>query len=305
MRCIICNLEKEKSKEHIIPEAMGNSKLITYKVCEKCNNLLGSKVDSYLTNYIVNKIIRKSLGLMGKDEKAIKIFPSTLIDAHGEKYLMEEDFPKKSAKVEIKNGILRIEAASLEEGLSIAEKRLKRMGKSEKEIEEMLGTYKLGKKQEEQPAFEIPADINKARYLLAGIKIAYEYTCELLGDEYLEDEIAKIFREELYKASIADKKSIEGCIDYNRIRQYASLPIEPTIELKNKIKPMLDLLQPKARHVIILHDSADHKMICEVFLCFMDFMSFTICVSEDAAKYLKSDTVHLCVVLEDEQLIKM
>lgn len=77
------------------------------------------------------------------------------------------------------------------------------------------------------------------------------------------------------------------------------------MELKSQIKPILDLLQPKARHVIILHDSADHKMICEVFLCFMDFMSFTICVSEDATKYLKNNKVRSCVVLENEQLIEM
>ena len=50
MRCIICNMEKDGSKEHIIPEAMGNSKLITYKVCEECNNRLGSKVDNYLAD---------------------------------------------------------------------------------------------------------------------------------------------------------------------------------------------------------------------------------------------------------------
>ena len=202
MRCIICDLEKDGSKEHIIPEAMGNSKLVTYKVCEQCNNLLGSKADSYLTDYIVNKIIRKSLGLLGKKEKEIKIFPSTLTDEHGEKYLIEDDFPKKSAKVEVENGILHIEAASLEEGLLIAVKRLKRMGKSQKEIEEILNTYKLGEKQKKQPTFAIPADLNKARYLLAGIKIAYEYTCELFGEEYLEDEIAKVFRGELYKTSI-------------------------------------------------------------------------------------------------------
>ena len=57
--CIKHNMEKDGSKEHIIPEAMGNSKLITYKVCEECNNRLGSKVDNYLTDYILTKIIRK------------------------------------------------------------------------------------------------------------------------------------------------------------------------------------------------------------------------------------------------------
>ena len=304
MRCIICDSEKDGSKEHIIPEAMGNSKLITYKVCEECNNKLGSKVDKYLTDYIITKIIRKNLGFLGKDEKEIKIFPSILPDDKGEEYLFREDIPKKKALVEICNGILHIEAESLEEGLKIAYKRLKRMGKSEEEICEILSTYRIGEKKNSQPTFTIPADIDMSRYLLAGIKIAYEYTCELFGDIYSEDKVTKIFRKQLYKASIADKKDNE-CIDYEIIKQYAALPVKAILELKNKIKPILDSLQPKARHVIILHDSADHKMICEVFLCFIDFMSFTICVSEDATQYLGNNKVKICVVLENDQLIEV
>lgn len=70
-----------------------------------------------------------------------------------------------------------------------------------------------------------------SRYLLAGIKIAYEYTCELFGDIYSEDKVAKIFRKQLYKASIADKKGNE-CIDYEIIKQYAALPVKATLELK-------------------------------------------------------------------------
>ena len=65
-------MEKDGSKEHIIPEAMGNSKLITYKVCEECNNRLGSKVDNYLTDYILTKIIRKKLGFLGKMRRRLK-----------------------------------------------------------------------------------------------------------------------------------------------------------------------------------------------------------------------------------------
>lgn len=304
MECIICGLEKKGSKEHIIPEAMGNSKLITYKVCEECNNRLGSKVDKYLTDYIVTKIIRKNLGFSGKDEKEIKIFPGMLVDENGDQYLFREDVPKKKANVEIKNGVLHIEAESLEEGLGIAEKRLKRMGKSQDEICEILSSYKIGEKKNAEPTFAIPADIDMSRYLLAGIKIAYEYTCELFGEVYSEDKVAKIFKDELYKASVANKKDKE-CIDYKRIKKYAALPVKQSLDIKSKIKPILDLLQPKARHVIIVHDSADHKMICEVFLCFMDFMSFTICVSEDATKYLENNNVKICIILENEEIIEM
>ena len=42
LKCIICRQEKEKSDEHIIPEALGNKKLITQRVCEECNNKLGA-----------------------------------------------------------------------------------------------------------------------------------------------------------------------------------------------------------------------------------------------------------------------
>ena len=46
-------------------------------------------------------------------------------------------------------------------------------------------------------------------------------------------------------------------------------------------------------------------MICEVFLCFIDFMSFTICVSKDATQYLGNNKVKICVVLENDQLIEV
>ena len=35
MRCIICDSEKDGSKEHIIPEAMGNSKLTYCAISNK------------------------------------------------------------------------------------------------------------------------------------------------------------------------------------------------------------------------------------------------------------------------------
>ena len=47
MKCIICKEEKNESDEHIIPEALGNKKLITKRVCKDCNNRLGYNVDDY------------------------------------------------------------------------------------------------------------------------------------------------------------------------------------------------------------------------------------------------------------------
>ena len=73
MNCIICGYEKEESDEHIIPEALGNEKLITKRVCEYCNNRLGSNVDSYLTDHPLVKIIRINNGLKGKKRKAYQV----------------------------------------------------------------------------------------------------------------------------------------------------------------------------------------------------------------------------------------
>ena len=302
-KCIICNMKKKGSKEHIIPEAMGNSKLITYDVCEECNNKLGSKVDSYLTNYIVIKMIRKDMGLLGKSEKEIKVFPNILTTVDGEQYIMEGDTPKRKAKVDIENGMLHIEASCLQEGISIAKKRLERMGKSKEEINEILNTCQIGEKQSTQPTFVIPADIDIGRYLLSGIKIAYEYTCKVMGEIYFQDEVAAILREILYKASVSDIK--EEAVDYEQVSQYAAFAYEQSVNLKNVIKPALDLFATKPRHIIILHDSADHQMICEVYLGFIDIMSFAICVSKDATKYLKNSGVRICILFENGDLIEM
>ena len=51
MKCIICKEERNESDEHIIPEALGNKKLITKRVCKDCNNRLGYNVDDYLVNH--------------------------------------------------------------------------------------------------------------------------------------------------------------------------------------------------------------------------------------------------------------
>lgn len=49
MRFIICSFDKESSKEHSIPEALGNKQFITNDTCKECNVKLGANVDSYLT----------------------------------------------------------------------------------------------------------------------------------------------------------------------------------------------------------------------------------------------------------------
>lgn len=303
MRCIICGLEKEASKEHIIPDALGNKKFITYKVCEECNNKLGANVDNYLTDHIIVKIIRKELRLLGKEEQEIKIFPSSATDNSGQKYIFREDTPIKPPVAELKDGVLHIEAESIEQAINLARKRLKRSGFSNEKIEEIIKDYQCKDIQEYQPTFQLPADVDKGRYLLAGIKIAYEFACEILGDLYREDEIATLFRKELYKAVKVNKKELSSTIDYHILKMYAGLLHKESSELKNIIASTRDKIVPKPRHVCLLHDSADHKLICEVILLFEDIVSFTVMISEDATRYGMQGTCKVAMVLEDGSLI--
>lgn len=303
MRCIICGLEKDASKEHIIPEAMGNKKFITYKVCESCNNKLGTNVDSYLTDYIVIKLIRKELGLLGKDEKEIKVFPSSASDINGEKFVFRNDVPCKPPKVELKENILHIEAETIEEGIKLAKKKLERCGYTEEKIEEIVQSYKKKESKRYKPTFEIEANIDKGRYLLAGIKIAYEFACEVLDDMYFNDNIAEIFRNELYKASEADKNEISTCIDYFTIKKYSILLAKESMKMKSIVESLKNKFIPPVRHICILHDSEANELICDVILLFENRMSFTILLSEDAAKYKMKDEYKVAAVLEDGDVI--
>lgn len=299
MRCIICGLEKNVSKEHIIPEAMGNKKFVTYKVCESCNNRLGTNVDSYLTDYIVIKLIRKELGLLGKDEKEIKVFPSSASDTNGEKFVFRNDAPLKPPKVELKGNILHIEAKTIEEGIKLAKKKLERCGYTDENIEQIVKSYKEKESKRYKPTFQIEANIDKGRYLLAGIKIAYEFACEVLDDTYFDDNIAEKLRNELYKVSKFDKNELSTCVDYFTIKKYAILLAKESMKMKSIVESLINKFNPPARHICILHDSADNELICDVILLFENMMSFTILLSEDAAKYKMKGEFKVAVVLEN------
>lgn len=304
MRCIICGLSKDASKEHIIPEALGNEKFITFKVCRECNNRLGTNVDNYLTDYIIIKLIRKDLNLLGKNENEIKIFPGTVTDSTGEKFLFKNDVPIPAPKVNLEDGILHIEAETIDEGMKLAKKKLERCNFSNEKINEIIKNYDRKEPVRYKPSFQLPADLDKGRYLLAGIKIAYEFACETLVDSYFDDKIAQLLRKELHNAAYSEKKRLSNCVDYSILSKYASLS-----QLPGELKIVLDKLKSKlstpARHVCILCDSADHKLICHVILLFEDFMSFTVMLSEDAVRYRMKGECKIAVILEDGSCLCM
>lgn len=72
--CIICGKPiKDKSIEHIIPDAIGGNITID-TVCKDCNSKLGDRVDSKLTNSMMFEWIRHELNIKNRDGKAPNLY---------------------------------------------------------------------------------------------------------------------------------------------------------------------------------------------------------------------------------------
>ena len=83
MKCIFCLQafpDSEKSKEHIIPEALGSRKLVLWDTCHPCNNTLGGKVDCLLINSELVQLARLTLDIKGKAKAAPNVFKTGVID---------------------------------------------------------------------------------------------------------------------------------------------------------------------------------------------------------------------------------
>lgn len=303
MRCIICGKEKEPSKEHIIPEALGNKSFITYKVCERCNNQLGAYVDNHLTDHVLIKMKRKNMKLFGKGKKDVKIFPSCLTDINGDKYMFRNDVPFRIPKVEKKNDVLHIEAGTFDEAIKLGKNKLKKAGYSPERIAEILQNQSKSTQRKYQPTFELPINLDIGRYLLSGIKIAYEFASQVLDEKYFDDAIAQIFRQELYK--MVENKEVPVKVNYSSIKNYATLLQKDAIEFKDKVEKLLEESPLRPLHMCLLHESMEHELICEVILLFENIMSFSIMISKDAIQYGMERKYKGVLLLEDGNILSI
>ena len=310
--CIICGESfsdtVRPSKEHIIPEALGNERLVTYCVCEKCNNNLGSNVDSYLTDYILVKIIRK--GTLEKD-KDLQIFDSAMTDDKGNKYRITNQGPEIFPNVDINKEKQKVhmEVASLEEGKKIAKGILKkRFKKNDDEIEEILSDPSRFIKGETQYTkagkFTQDAQLDLSRFKLAAIKIAFEYAVEKLGERYTTDESATILRAYLKAGREGKKEFTED--EYKIISEHCHCEdsftkvTEQTTEL---YRNMTD--GQKIKYMVYINRDGGNNLICGIRILDTNFLTFTVFLSKDANSYLNGEEGYMAVVLDDNSLIEV
>lgn len=286
MKCIICREEKDESEEHIIPEALGNKKLVTRRVCKECNNKLGTNVDDYLTNHPLVKLIRKNEKLFGKSGKEIKFFSGVEIDEEtGLEYYMKNETPILKPRIlSGSDGHLRIEAANVKDGLDYLKKIMKRKGYSDEQINEFCEEAITGEIElKSPPIFKKDVTIDFSKLGLSAIKIAYEYAFYVLGEKYIDDEIAILFSNELKKNAYSTKLNINVS---NELARFVTFPIHGTgiekilSDIKEKLlKTKMDVL-----HIIFMIKQ-DRCLYCILNLCMTDVLSFAIKVTEKADDY--------------------
>jgi hypothetical protein len=286
MKCIICRQEKDESDEHIIPEALGNKKLITKRVCEKCNNKLGTNVDDYLTNHPIVKLIRTNEKLYGKSGKDIKFFSGVEVDERtGLKYDMKSEKPVLQSRIISGNdGYIRIEAANVQAGFDHFKNVMKRKGYSEEQIDKLCKEAIIGEKEViAPPEFKKDASIDFSRLGLSAIKIAYEYSFTVLGEKYLDDEASILFSRELKKTAYSKKKNI---VISNELARYVTFPIHGSgIEkFLSEIRDILAKTNMDILHTISMIKQ-DGCLYCVLNLCMTDVISFVIKITEKADDY--------------------
>ncbi len=307
--CIICGkpfdyIDVIPSPEHIIPRALGNKQIITYCVCEKCNNGLGTVVDSYLTDHIFVKMIRRQK--LKKDED-IQLFDSKLKDKNsGREFFVYNDhaeiIPKviEVSELDDESIQLRVDAANLDEGIRLARKKIKRLHPdwTDNKIDEMLsreGAIKTGTAEKLHPTLQQIADMDKPRWMLECIKMAYEYACERLGTAYTKDDVAVKYRNWLYEA-VQGKKEYTNQ-EYMELNKHCNVFDNRAFAQLSKTLVFEHIEKPQ--YILEMLMDRENKLICAVRILDEDLLTFTVLLSKDALKYLCKDAVRATLVFED------
>lgn len=277
-KCIFCGRTEEEfvngniwTEEHIIPEALGNKTLKIYDVCKECNSGLGAYVDKYFVNHMLVEIIRQKLGLAGQSGKVPNAFREGKDEDNHLIRVDEQYHPYPVPYVEKKEEIIKIVAPTKGEVEKIAHKKLARMEFTDEQIDNMLRNA-VHESNTYQPKVRYDITIERNRFYMEALKIAYEYAVYKIGTNYLEDATAQMIKDYLYKAIKGKMKKV--CLDCPNVCMTSQF-IKDTIQQVREINC----------HMLFLHADAENKLIVDVVLFMESAFSFSVCVSEDASRY--------------------
>jgi hypothetical protein len=225
IECMIRRHMGAESKEHIIPEAIGG-RLITRKVCVKCNNDHCAKLDAALADDRIMILARNHFKIPGYEDVADKVFGRGELQ-DGTKVVVNFDEANQVYAPRVLGGKnsrdngdgTKIITWSLPEGtqpndaLSSVRKELARHGETELSEEEVRALLTFKEVEIEKPVVDVRYKLDIYALAPAGLKIGYEFTVETLGHDYLADSFADEARD-LIVAGIPKGEAARAAFSY-------------------------------------------------------------------------------------------
>lgn len=290
IKCIICGNIKPGSDEHIIPKSLGNEVLRINTICKECNEGLGRYVDEHLVNNFLSQMIRLELKLKGQSKKIPNPFAKGK-DSDGRDIYIDDEFrPYLPLRLEQEESKIRTIGGSQQQAVKALKSKLKRMGKTEQEIQELLNNAKR-REENYQPEVNYEIEIHQDKLLLGALKIAYEYMYQIFEEQFYKDEIAQEIRQVLYEATT-------GKFD----RKYSGMERTPK-HIIDKYRLYKDTYQNA--HALFFTKDKANQLIVNISLFWCDFLSFSICVSKDASKYNLDENTLVIIDIVNQQKISI
>lgn len=213
--CIICgNIITEKSVEHVLPDSVGGKTTIT-TVCKRCNNRLGEKVESLLTEDPAIRFLRARYCIPNRDGNIINMISflkqGRFSDEEGKKLAIKDGDgktmpchyvgnPTPEIHIECKNGNLmsvKWSAMDFESAFKAAKRKLVKEGIiiPDEQLRSFMGSSVNGSM--DYVVLQTGIVSHQENYIPCVIKIAYEAMTAISPDYWKSDLLGKRIREYL------------------------------------------------------------------------------------------------------------
>jgi hypothetical protein len=286
MRCIFCLEERESSDEHVFPFAIGGT-LHIIRVCVNCNSILGSGPDAYLTNHILIRLRRFQLRLSGNSGKIpdwMEILGNGVLGANPEQRVKMSIDDKvgirkleliyNSKEIVLANGttLKQIASSNIGEIETTLVRERKRTGLKPLNTDELSASVERIKKNDfarlENPEVKYSIVVDTKNFKKGIYKIAYELAFLWLGECYIDDPMAAIFRDTLLSGKDEFARQIVDKVEFGL-----------NAELFQHWVEFVDCHVAYSRVI-------ENKLF--IFIKIFDIFSAAITVSQDAGRYVSA-----------------
>ena len=309
MKCIFCKKEiseSETSVEHIIPKFLGGNQVII-NVCKKCNSQIGHDFEGELSNNTLIKFIQSFYHMKNRHSNRF-IVPNLKLKYSENMYIKSDSeghlFMYNNSKISDDNDqniSLEFDQTDSEEKIkNTINKKVSRLNK--KNNRENLGyTITKNKKRIVQGIPEkTKLSIPNSLLIKLNLKIAYEFACICIGEEYLEDSLGDSIRM-FVKSGENETMPPKECalkISYNErkltfcVNKVAEVANENTKRIYFNTPLMFPSMGNFSHEISLKNINGRITVTINLF----DIFHSSICVSENGLLY-KYNTGEICKLI--------